>query len=99
MGSKFKVLSHKFTSEQRPTVNNGHKFWVPRVVVVRRFDCIQEVYVKSKKFAKIQTFESFLIFSDILVPGHFLVLKFSRDNFCRKNMERLILMLIRQRQL
>jgi hypothetical protein len=28
------------TSEQRPTVNNGHYFWVPRVVVVHRFDYI-----------------------------------------------------------
>ncbi len=28
------------TSEQRPPVNNGHYFWVPRVVVIHRFDCI-----------------------------------------------------------
>ena len=31
---------HKATSEQRPPVNNGHKFRVQRVVVVHRFDCI-----------------------------------------------------------
>jgi hypothetical protein len=24
---------------QRPTVNNGHYFWVPREVVVRKFEC------------------------------------------------------------
>ncbi len=28
------------TSEQRPPVNSGHCFWVPRVVVVHKFDCI-----------------------------------------------------------
>ncbi len=27
------------TSEQRPLVNNSHYFWVPRVIVVDRFDC------------------------------------------------------------
>jgi len=27
------------TSEQRPPVNNGHYFGVPRVVVVHKFDC------------------------------------------------------------
>ncbi len=29
-----------WTSEQRPPVNNGHKFGVPRVVVVHKFNCI-----------------------------------------------------------
>ncbi len=28
------------TSEQRPPVNNGNKFWFMKVVVVHRFDCI-----------------------------------------------------------
>ncbi len=27
------------TSEQRPPVNNGHYFGVPRVVIVHKFDC------------------------------------------------------------
>jgi len=27
------------TSEQRPPVNNGHYFWVPKVIVVHKFDC------------------------------------------------------------
>jgi len=27
------------TSVQRQAVNNGHYFWVPRVVVVHKFDC------------------------------------------------------------
>ena len=31
--------ANKATSEQRPPVNNVHKFRVPRVVVVHRFDC------------------------------------------------------------
>ncbi len=28
------------TSEQQSPVNNGHYFWVSRVIVVHRFDCI-----------------------------------------------------------
>jgi hypothetical protein len=28
-------FQHKTTSEQRPPVNNSHKLWVPRVVVVQ----------------------------------------------------------------
>ncbi len=40
--SQFKSLEHKPTSEQRPLVNNGHKFGVPRVAVEHRFDCISD---------------------------------------------------------
>ncbi len=29
-----------YNKEQRPPDNNGHKFWVPSVVVAHRFDCI-----------------------------------------------------------
>ena len=39
LGSNFQFLSHKVTSEQRPPVNNGHKFRVSRVVAVHKFDC------------------------------------------------------------
>ncbi len=39
--SRFPHLENKVNSEQQPPVNNGHYFWVPRVVVVHRFDCIQ----------------------------------------------------------
>ncbi len=35
------------TSEQRPRVNNGHYFWVPRVIVVLRFDCTQKISSES----------------------------------------------------
>ncbi len=38
--SSFPHLENKETFEQRPPVNSGHYFWVPRVVVVHRFDCI-----------------------------------------------------------
>ncbi len=38
--SQFMSLYHKPTSEQRPPVKNGLKFWVPKVIVVRMFDCI-----------------------------------------------------------
>jgi hypothetical protein len=37
------------TSKQRPPVNNGHYFWVPRVVVVHRFECIYIVTLSIKK--------------------------------------------------
>jgi hypothetical protein len=30
------------TSEQRPPVNNGHNIWVPRLVVVHKFDYISQ---------------------------------------------------------
>ena len=30
------------TSEQRPPVNNGHYFWVPRAVVIQRVDCMHK---------------------------------------------------------
>jgi hypothetical protein len=36
--SQFEHLWHKPTSEQRPPANNGHKFRVPSVVVVHKFD-------------------------------------------------------------
>jgi hypothetical protein len=36
------------TSEQRPIVYSGHYFWVPRVVVVHKFDCVLKyMYVPS----------------------------------------------------
>ncbi len=38
--SRFPHLEGKGISEQRPPVNNGHYFWVPRMVVIHRFDCI-----------------------------------------------------------
>ncbi len=38
--SQFESLKHDATSEQRPPVNNGHIFGVPRVVFVYKFDCI-----------------------------------------------------------
>jgi len=37
-GSHFQFVEHKATSEEWLPVNNGHKFWVPRVVTVPRFD-------------------------------------------------------------
>ena len=40
--SRFPHLENKGTSEQRPLVNNGHYFWVSRVVVIHWFDCIQK---------------------------------------------------------
>ncbi len=36
--SQLRSLYHKPSSEQWPPVNNGHKFWVPKVVVVHKFD-------------------------------------------------------------
>ena len=33
-------MSTTATCHQRPPVNNSHYFWVPRGVVVHRFDCI-----------------------------------------------------------
>ncbi len=33
------------TSDHRPPVNNGHYFWVPRVAVLRKFDCIAKFFV------------------------------------------------------
>ena len=36
------LLKHKATSEQRPPVNNSHKFRVPRLVVVHKFDWISK---------------------------------------------------------
>ena len=45
-------------SEQRPPVYNGHYFWVPRVVVVPRFDCndkkVKIVRTKEVFFFKFQ---------------------------------------------
>ncbi len=41
--SQFNSIQQKATSEQRPPVNNGHKFGVPRVVVVHRFDYTTKV--------------------------------------------------------
>ncbi len=36
-------------SDQRPPVNNGHYFWVPRVVVVYRFDSmLEKVTIRSR---------------------------------------------------
>jgi hypothetical protein len=40
VASRFPLLEHKGTFEQRPPVNNGHNFGVPKLVVVLRFDCI-----------------------------------------------------------
>ena len=37
------------TPEQRPPVNNGHCFWVPRVVVAEMFGCPCECTVKHTK--------------------------------------------------
>jgi hypothetical protein len=54
--SQFKSLQPKTTSEQRPPVNNGHKFGVPRLVVVHKFDCIKLGKVKSSS-----SFSEFLI--------------------------------------
>ncbi len=47
--SQLRSLYYKSTSEQRPPVNNGHKFGVPRVVVVHKFDCISKYNVFSVK--------------------------------------------------
>jgi hypothetical protein len=33
------VIFYNITSEQRPPVNNGHHFWVPKALFVHRFDC------------------------------------------------------------
>ncbi len=38
--SRFPHLESKGTSEQRPPVSNDHYFWVPRVIVVHRFNYI-----------------------------------------------------------
>ena len=38
-GVPFWIFITSMTSEQRSPVNSGHYFWVPRVVVVHRFDC------------------------------------------------------------
>jgi len=35
-----------YNTEQRSHVNNGHYFWVSRVVVVLRFDCILDLEIK-----------------------------------------------------
>ncbi len=43
--SRFPHLEKKGTSEQRPPVNNGHYFCVPRVVVEHRFDCTRNFHV------------------------------------------------------
>jgi hypothetical protein len=40
--SHFEHLLHKRPSEQRPTVNSGHHFEVPRVVVAHMFDYTTE---------------------------------------------------------
>ena len=37
---RFQFVSHTATSERRPPLLKGNKFGVPRVVVVRRIDCI-----------------------------------------------------------
>ncbi len=37
--TQFNFLKHNASFEQRPPVNNGHKLWVPRVVVEHIFDC------------------------------------------------------------
>ncbi len=37
--SQFRSLKYKPTSEQRTPFNKGLRFYVPRVVVVHRFDC------------------------------------------------------------
>ncbi len=39
LGFQFQFSKRKATYEQRPHVNNGHNFWVPRVVVIHKFDC------------------------------------------------------------
>jgi hypothetical protein len=41
--SLFPNLESKGISEQRPFVNNDLYFWVPRVVVLHRFDCTQSL--------------------------------------------------------
>jgi hypothetical protein len=38
--SQFEYLKHRSTSEQQPPVDSGHKFGVPWVVVVWRFEYI-----------------------------------------------------------
>ncbi len=43
--SRFQFLKHKITSEQRPPVNNGHKF---SIVVVHRFDCMSILIIYCK---------------------------------------------------
>jgi len=45
--SQFQFLSHKATPEQWPLVNVHHKFGVPRVVVVHRFDCDFKLYIQT----------------------------------------------------
>ena len=35
------------TNEQRPPVNNGHYFWIPRVVVVHKFDRISKAHLQN----------------------------------------------------
>ncbi len=37
--SPFTIFIIKYISEQRPPVNDDHKFWLRREVVVHRFDC------------------------------------------------------------
>ncbi len=41
--SCFPHLERKETTEKQTPVNKGHYFWVPKVVVVHRFDCIWKI--------------------------------------------------------
>ena len=43
LGSHFEFILLKWILGQRPPVYNGHYFWVPRVNVVHRFDCIRKL--------------------------------------------------------
>ncbi len=67
LGSHFSCLQHKASSEQRPLVNVGHKFYVPRVVVVHMFDSILKSYLHNTttKIETKVTITSLLISDDL----------------------------------
>ncbi len=85
------------TSEQRPPVNNGQYFWVPKVVAVDRFNCmlvIRWFTADCKKKFKVSSFEVNAFEVNVFEVGIKNVLKFRKkrghiNKFSESKMKRI----------